>query len=65
MRARELAGEVDLFAGEISIVDGLVIVGCGEQSALVIEEIQLAGKRAMSAKEWLNGARYKTGDCFD
>jgi methionyl-tRNA formyltransferase len=42
--------------GEKIIVDGFPAVGCND-GALVLEEVQPAGKKAMSGKVFLNGAR--------
>lgn len=37
-------------------------VGCGNNSSLEINEIQPEGKRRMAVRDFLNGARIKTGD---
>lgn len=39
-----------------------ITVACSGSSALLIEEIQVEGKRRVSAREFANGARLKRGD---
>jgi len=43
-------------------VGGRLLAGCGEGTAIVIEELQLEGKRRMSAKEFINGYQPKAGE---
>jgi methionyl-tRNA formyltransferase len=40
--------------GAVEVVDGALVVGCGEQ-ALQLERVQLPGKREMSSAEYLRG----------
>jgi len=63
-RARPYSMEHSLKGGEVTLHDGNVVVGCGEASALVIEEMTPAGKTVMSAKSWINGARALVGESF-
>jgi methionyl-tRNA formyltransferase len=54
------------FAGESGTVlnideQGITVV-CSGSSALLIEEVQVEGKRRVSAREFANGARLKPGD---
>ena len=42
-------------------VDELV-VSCGNDSALIIQELQLEGKRRMSARDFLNGVKIRVGE---
>jgi len=42
-------------------VDELV-VSCGNDSALIIQELQLEGKRRMSARDFLNGVKVRVGE---
>lgn len=52
-----------LRAGEIIAVDGdALVVSCGEGTALRLEEVQPEGKRRMSVRDFLNGARVRRGD---
>jgi methionyl-tRNA formyltransferase len=62
-RVREVP--TSLSTGEIQMIENDVVVGCGSSTSLIIDEIQPAGKRAMSAREWLNGARCQMGDHFE
>jgi methionyl-tRNA formyltransferase len=39
-----------------------VLVACASETALLIEEIQLEGKRRMSARDFINGLRLAVGD---
>jgi methionyl-tRNA formyltransferase len=48
--------------GEIKLVDEQLLVGCGEQTAIVIGELQLEGKRRMSTREFINGYQPKAGE---
>jgi len=49
----------DLSPGAIRIVDGELLVGCGD-GACAIVRLQPPGKRAMAAKDYLNGNRIPT-----
>lgn len=64
-KAKVTSNGENLPPGRISISNEELIVGCANGSALQIVQIQPSGKRAMKAEEWLNGARFVTGDCFD
>lgn len=60
-KTETLRGDVD--AGTIVSIDGDgIIVACAGRTDLLIEEIQLEGKRRVSAREFANGARLKAGD---
>ena len=63
-RARPYSIDHQLKSGEVTLHDGNVVVGCGEGSALVIEELTPAGKKVMTAKSWINGARALPGESF-
>lgn len=63
-RARPYALAHQLKNGELTLHDGNLIVGCGEGSTLLIEEMTPAGKKVMSAKSWINGARARAGETF-
>ena len=39
-----------------------LIIACGKGTALRIEELQLEGKRRMSARDFLNGVKWNVGD---
>jgi len=41
--------------GEIAVADDQLLCGCGGQTALAITEVQMEGKRRMSAREFLQG----------
>jgi methionyl-tRNA formyltransferase len=46
----------------LSIDDNAVTIACAGRSAMRVEELQVEGKRRMSAREFVNGARLKVGD---
>ncbi len=51
--------------GEVLEAKGeTLIVGCGNQTALRLLEIQIEGKRRMSARDFLNGAKINIGEKF-
>jgi methionyl-tRNA formyltransferase len=54
----------DLTPGETLATDGKLIVMAGEDSLLAIEELQPAGKKRMTAEEFLRGYPLKDGDRF-
>jgi methionyl-tRNA formyltransferase len=62
LSAIALAQHSTLAPGQLGLVDRALAVGCGENSALVLESVQPAGKRAMSALDWYRGSR---GDRLD
>ena len=57
--------DANVMAGPATILDidesGITVV-CSGLSALLIEEVQVEGKRRVSAREFANGARLKSGD---
>jgi methionyl-tRNA formyltransferase len=67
-RAQPLKHAVKLPPGEIAVEGTHLFVGCGKNedkdtdTALELIEIQLEGKRRMSAQEFINGYRPKSGD---
>ena len=67
-RAQPLQHAVKLMPGEIAVEGTRLFVGCGKNKAqdadttLELIEIQLEGKRRMSAQEFINGYRPKSGD---
>lgn len=63
-KAHPYSSERSLAIGEILMESGNLIVGCREGGVLVVEEVTPAGKKTMSAKSWLNGARALPGEFF-
>jgi methionyl-tRNA formyltransferase len=63
---------VKLTPGQVAVEGTRLFVGCGEgcgknededtDTALELVEIQLEGKRRMTAQEFINGYRPKSGD---
>ena len=53
-----------LLPGEISIVDGSVVVGCGGNSAITLLSVIPSGKKEMPALDWARGARLELGSHF-
>jgi len=67
-RAQPLQHAVRLTPGEVAVEGVRLLVGCGKNkdkdtdTALELIEIQLEGKRRMTAQEFINGYRPKSGD---
>ena len=65
-RAQPWQPAVTFTAGEVAVEGTHLLVGCGRDkdhdTALELIEIQLEGKRRMSAQEFINGYRPKSGD---
>lgn len=49
----------------IKVTDDELIVACGGQTSLALEEVQPAGKRRMSVNQYLNGQRLEEGGQFE
>ena len=52
----ELVEELEIESGVVKMLDGKLLVGCGEGSVSLLE-IQPAGKKPMSAADWYRGLR--------
>ena len=65
-RAQPWQYAVAFTAGEVAVEGTRLLVGCGKDkdkhTALELIEIQLEGKRRMTAQEFINGYRPKSGD---
>jgi methionyl-tRNA formyltransferase len=65
-RARPWQHAVTLTPGELAVEGARLLVGCGKDknidTVLELIEIQLEGKRRMTAQEFINGYRPKSGD---
>ena len=51
-----------LASGAIAIEGTRLLAGCGQGTVLELFEVQIEGKRGMTAQEFINGYRPKTGD---
>lgn len=51
-----------LAPAEFRVAGGSALVGCGEASSLELLEVQVEGKKRMSAQDFVNGYRPKTGE---
>lgn len=49
----------------IKVTDDELIVACGDQTSLALEEVQPAGKRRMPVNQYLNGQRVEEGGQFE
>jgi methionyl-tRNA formyltransferase len=56
------SGSQSLSAGEIAAEGERLLAGCAENSAIAVDELQLEGKRRMSAREFINGYQPKAGE---
>jgi methionyl-tRNA formyltransferase len=63
-RARLFPSEEPLTPGGVLVQGGHVMVGSGDGRTLILEEVTPAGKKTMSAKSWVNGARITKGEGF-
>lgn len=63
-RAREASqGAAGAAPSTIVKIDGTgIVVACGAGSALLIEELQLEGRRRLAARDFANGFRLRAGD---
>ena len=61
-RAEPAAAAALLTPGTVAVDGSHLRVGCGNGTALDLTEIQIEGKRRMTAQEFINGYRPKTGD---
>jgi methionyl-tRNA formyltransferase len=61
-RAERVQKSSQLPPGAIATESGRLLVGCGHGTALNVIEVQLDGKRRMTAQEFINGYRPKPGD---
>jgi methionyl-tRNA formyltransferase len=61
-RAEPVSDGGGLARGAIAVEGVRLLVGCGEGTVLNLIEIQLDGKRRMTAQEFINGYRPKAGD---
>src|ERR1017187_10008992 len=61
-RAEPLQPAALLAPGSIAVDGSHLLAGCAGSTALDLIEIQIEGKRRMTAQEFINGYRPKTGD---
>lgn len=52
----------NLRPGEVTSLDGLLILGCGQNTALELNELQVEGKKRMSGRDFANGYRPFPGE---
>ncbi|MFY9528021.1 MAG: methionyl-tRNA formyltransferase [Candidatus Acidiferrales bacterium] len=50
--------------GAIIVNENAILVGCGERTLLLIEAVRLEGRKRVTAREFVNGARLRTGERF-
>lgn len=62
-KARTAEGERSSAVGEVSEVKGdNLVIGCGKETVLLIEELQLEGKKRMATRDFLNGIKLAVGE---
>jgi len=62
-KAQPLSASTEKRPGEILTASGEhLLVGCGGQTALKLEEVQIEGKRRMNIRDFLNGVRVQAGE---
>lgn len=57
-----IAGVGDGEAGVVEVREDVLLVGCGGGSLIGLDEVQLEGKRRMSAAEFLRGNQVRSGE---
>jgi methionyl-tRNA formyltransferase len=57
-----LAPESSIDPGVLHVQDDRLLAGCGNGTAVVLDELQLEGKRRMSAAEFLRGFQLRIGE---
>jgi methionyl-tRNA formyltransferase len=57
-----VAGSGDGEIGVVKVQGDAIVVGCGDGSLLELDEVQLEGKRRMSAAEFLRGNQVRSGE---
>ncbi|MGB9074762.1 MAG: methionyl-tRNA formyltransferase [Terriglobales bacterium] len=60
--ARPLESTASFAPGEVAVQGTRLLAGCGQGTALELIEIQIEGKRRMSARDFINGYRPQPGD---
>ena len=61
-QALPAAGKPALVPGTISIDGGRLASACGEGTQLLLQEVQLEGRKRLSVREFMNGARVQSGE---
>ena len=61
-RAQPVESRGALAPAAIAVEGTRLLAGCGDGTALALIEIQMEGKRRMTAQEFINGSRLKTGE---
>ncbi len=56
--------DAELAPSQLALLDGELVVGCGLGTALVLTSVIPAGKKEMSAADWLRGLRIEKGAYF-
>jgi methionyl-tRNA formyltransferase len=66
MRPIRMRGASDFVnSGELSVDGEALLVACGDGSAIEVHELQLEGKKRMSARDFINGYRPKPRERFE
>jgi methionyl-tRNA formyltransferase len=51
-----------LLEGTAAVVDIKLLIGCGGYTLLEVKEVQLPGRKRVSTRDFLNGARFQSGE---
>jgi methionyl-tRNA formyltransferase len=57
-----LASHPDIEPGVLRVVGEQLLAGCGSCTSIVLDELQLEGKRRMPASEFLRGFQVLSGE---
>jgi methionyl-tRNA formyltransferase len=63
-RAQPAQSPAQLAPGAIAVEGTRLLAGCGRGTVIELFEVQVEGKRRMTAPEFINGYRLRTGDRF-
>ena len=62
VRKMHVAGGAGVSLGVVMVDGDALLVGCGGGSLIAFDEVQMEGKRRMSAAEFLRGNQVRSGE---
>jgi methionyl-tRNA formyltransferase len=57
-----VGSEAGIESGILSVLGDAMFAGCGDGTAVVLDEVQMEGKRRMPAAEFLRGFQVRSGE---
>lgn len=61
-KTENLIDIIKFVPGEVLETHGRLVIGCGNGTALFVEELQLQGKRRLTTRDFLNGVKLQKGE---